>query len=482
MSKKRREKKRLERLKARSEKRGKQAKGTTRKGKNIGRNNPFAPQIDPEDKILFEDERTADYRGVWGDEEDDEVYDEEGLDEEGTDEEETTEEWIYPPPPPIKTISDESPEISEEENALVDAWWETYKKLFKAHNGPDEVRAHLDTFLNEHPDLVENLELQHEVLFELGARYVRQGRHADAINLLTRMRREFPSTYIKSFGYYDEDMISYLIITGRKDKIPEFLNYFTEYPSHDPDNLFKVLDLLMAHNCQDIVIPFATEIYHEVCTSPKIVGGHEILEPVILGHFIPFLHQDVSDKEMDSLAQQLRGLKVPLNPNYYKPAFLKERIHKILGEFTGWNIDDCQTNRAIFDRYYHISLNFMGFLHREKGKDWTAADFFRNRVYQYLVYVIPEGKRPKEAFVFTKNKIDRTLSKLCQSLFSPDPARVFGSLSALYYFADYLLLTQSITQERAEQIQQWCSELFQSVLPGLEKEYFSAKAFEQFPL
>jgi hypothetical protein len=52
----------------------------------------------------------------------------------------------------------------------------------------------------------------------------------------------------------------------------------------------------------------------------------------------------------------------------------------------------------------------------------------------------------------------------------------------LYYFADYLLLTQSITQERADQIRLWCSELFQNVLPGLMKENFCAKTFEKFPL
>ncbi len=511
MSKKQRDKKRLARIKAQTEKRQQIATDKQEQGKSVGRNapcpcgsgkkykncclqketerlqqfNPFAREKDPEDDVYFEDAMVDDddmaqeERWLWGDDDD---YDQEDYDEDYVEGEKCEDAGTFPAPPPIKTINKVSPEISAEENALVDAWWDTYKKIPRGEREADAVREHLETFLAEHPNLVENLGLQHEVLFELGAQYVREKRHSEYAELLLKFRREFSSTYLKSFGYYDGDLISYQIITGHKERIPEFLDNFKEYPSHDPDSLFKTLNFLMANNCQDIVIPFVRHVYHEICTSPDIIGGGQIMEPVVLSYMIAFLRSDVSIADTTTLSQQLREIKVPLNEQFYDPKFLKERILSIIGERSGWNIDDCPTNDDIFIRYDQICLNFMGFLHREKGKDWVAAQLYHTLVYRYLAEVIPKGKRPKKIFVFTENKLDRTLGILCRDLFSLEPTKFYGSLNALFYFADYLLLTQSISEESARQLQEWCSGFFKKTFQNVSATDFIAKAYAQFPM
>jgi hypothetical protein len=76
-----------------------------------------------------------------------------------------------------RTISDEVPEIGEEENALVDAWWTAYQGM----KDPDKIIRHLDGFFQAHPGLVTNLELHHEVLFELGDQLIKAGRASDYI-------------------------------------------------------------------------------------------------------------------------------------------------------------------------------------------------------------------------------------------------------------------------------------------------------------
>ncbi len=134
------------------------------------------------------------------------------------------------------TISDEVTEISEEENALVDAWWKAYLGM----QDPDEIIRHLEGFFHAHPRLVPNLELHHEVLFELGAQLVKAGRAADYIELLQRVRRDFPDTYLKSFSYYDLDIIRYKISSQEPEGIEDYLNWFEEYPDHDADNLFSL--------------------------------------------------------------------------------------------------------------------------------------------------------------------------------------------------------------------------------------------------
>ena len=135
---------------------------------------------------------------------------------------------------------------------------------------------------------------------------------------------------------------------------------------------------------------------------------------------------------------------------------------------------------------HHLVLDeraffFMGFLHEEKGKDWLAAEFHRKLLLRYLIHAIPKGKRPRETFVFTKNKIETTIARTCKSFIFLDSTAALVSLNSIYWFAEYLETTQCITEERRAAIQQWCLELHKQVLPGLLSTEVSARAFERFP-
>lgn len=421
-------------------------------------------EIEEEDQALFEDEDFADL----------EEDDDEGEDDIEWDyilEDEAVEDQAR------KKISDKIPAISHAQEVLVDKWWEDYKRM----QDVDQIKRHLEAFLDEHPSLVVNLELHHDALFELGAAFNRQNRPAEYIDLLIRMRKDFPDSYIKSFGYYDRDIISHKISTGQKDEIEDYLSYFREYPDHDPDNLFKVLRMLMAANCQEIVSRFVRDIYYEVCTSPNIFGGEEILDPLVLSYFIPFLRADYSADDMEELAWQLQKIKIPLNEDYYRPDYLQEEFSSIFGNYSGWTIKDCKTRKDMFRRYHTVGLNFMRFLKEEKGKDWMAAELHRKMLLTYLANVIPTNKKPKEAFIFTKDKIEHTIASTCKSFLFLDSIKTFVSLSAIYWFAEYLAGTQTITQDRKDLIQQWCSELYETVYPGLVAQEIEALAFAAFP-
>jgi hypothetical protein len=103
-------------------------------------------------------------------------------------------------------------------------------------------------------------------------------------------------------------------------------------------------------------------------------------------------------------------------------------------------------------------------------------------VYRYLVNVIPEGRRPKEAFIFTKDKIEATIARTCKSFIFLDSTAAIVSLNSLYWFAEYLEETGSITEQRSAMIQKWCLELYNEVFPTLLRTDLSAKAFERFPV
>ncbi|MGA7876974.1 MAG: hypothetical protein WCA08_15050 [Desulfoferrobacter sp.] len=378
---------------------------------------------------------------------------------------------------PHKAISEELPAISDDEQALVNEWWEDYKTM----QDVDQIRLHLEGFMREHPSLVVNLELHHEVLFELGAAYNRLNRNNEYIDLLIKMRNDFPASYIKSFGYYDSDIIAHKVITERKHEIGEYLSYFREYPAHDPDSLFKTINFMMATNCQDLVSPLVREIYYEVCTSPEIFGGDEILESLVQSYFIPFLRADFTSNDMEELAWQLESLKFPLNEDYYNPEYLQGLFACIFGTYPKWSLGDCKTRKELFTQYHLVCHNFMRFLKEEKGKDWMAAAFYRNTLFNYLANVITKGKKPKEDYVFSKNKIDQTIMRTCRGFLSLDSTMTLVSLSSIYWFAEYLASAETISQERKDSIQLWCTELYQTTYPVLASQEIEARAFAVFP-
>ncbi|MHC1727565.1 MAG: YecA family protein [Syntrophobacteraceae bacterium] len=139
-----------------------------------------------EDRELFEDEFHYDNL--------DEVDEEEDVDE--TFEDSKVESR------PRRRVPEETPPISDAEEQIVEKWWNKYKKMREI----EEIRRHLEDFLRDHPELVSNLELHMEVLFDLGADYVKEGRHGEYIDLLLKMRSRFADSYLKSFDYYDRDI------------------------------------------------------------------------------------------------------------------------------------------------------------------------------------------------------------------------------------------------------------------------------------
>lgn len=98
------------------------------------------------------------------------------------------------------------------------------------------------------------------------------------------MRREFPDAYLKSFGYYDRDIIYYQIAHQDLEGIEDSLRRFKEYPDHDADNLFSLIDFLRATACDPPLIGLLEATYDPICRSKRVIGGDAIraLDPVLL--------------------------------------------------------------------------------------------------------------------------------------------------------------------------------------------------------
>jgi len=377
-----------------------------------------------------------------------------------------------------KTISDEEPEISEDEQALVNAWWDDYKQM----KDPDDILRHLNGFFDAHPDLVENLALHYEVLFELGQQLVEAGRADEYIALLKQVRERFPRAYLKSYSYYDRDIIVYEVIEhGCSAGIEGYLPWFEEYPVAGVDNLFGLIDLLMVTECDEAVMRLLEATYDPLCRSPEVFGGEQLLDPLILGYLAPFLDDGGAAADLQALVERLQGIRIRLRAEWYEPPHLQAIKQEITGEPGAELFDSFDATEDLAQYYDRVTRNFMGWLRRERGFSWMKAHFYRDQVMQYLLRSIPEGKRPKQPFTFTKKLLDRTLAGNARELLSLNATKALGSINAVYWFSEYLARGHAITDEMAGDVQRWCEEFWNATSQAFRSSTIEAGAFKTFP-
>jgi len=360
----------------------------------------------------------------------------------------------------------------------VDAWWEDYKKL----KDPDDILRHLNDFFNAHPDLVENLALHYEVLFELGEQLVEAGRSGEYIALLKQVRERFPGAYLKSYSYYDRDIIFYEV-TGRgcSAGIEDYLPWFEEYPVAGVDNLFALFEFLMVTECDKAVMRLLEATYYPLCRSPEVFGGEQLLDPLILGYLAPLLDDDCKAADLQTLVERLRGIRIPLKPEWYDPLHLQAIMQEITGEPGAERFDTFDAAKDLGQYYDGVTRNFMGWLRREKGFSWMKAHFYRDQVMRYLLRSIPDGKRPKQPFTFTKKLLDRTLAGNARQFLSFNATTALGSINAVYWFAEYLARGHAITDDLGADVQRWCEEFWNATIETFRKSTIEAGAFKTFP-
>ncbi len=370
------------------------------------------------------------------------------------------------------------PKISKADDKLIDEWYNIYDDL----EDPDLLTQHLLDFIKTRPDLILNLEIHKEVLFEIGARYIRQGQHDRYVELLKYIRHHHLEAYLKSFGYYERDLITDAVIKKDSQGIEEHLKYFKQYPEEDPDNLFKVIDFLCAQNCQEIIIEFVKSIYKIVCNSTNIINGDDILNQLVWSYVIHFLKPDFTDADMERLSNDLKTIDYDLNETFIQPENLKEIFSKIFSPPPFPDRKNLKTRKARFDYYLWASRNFSYYLTTSKNMGWMAAEFYRARIGSYFCEAVPKDKMPKVIMIFTKNKIEAAVVRTSKDLISLNSTMAFGMLNAVFWFADYLKELGFIDSQYCDNIQQWCRELFDEAYDLLRKDSFTAKAFQTFPL
>ncbi len=375
--------------------------------------------------------------------------------------------------------SDEYPELSDEDINLVNEWWAKYLECEDAL----AERQHLEDFIIARPDLVIYLDLYMEVLFELGAGYLKLGKIDDHIEFMMRFRKEFPAVYIKSFGHFDSDIIVWLISKNRTSEIPEYLNYFLENPVAFVDKLFEVVQILNAKDLTDELLHLVGKVYEDVCTSDDILGSHEILIPLIAAKYAAYLKPDFSDADIEKLIAELKEIKVEINPDHFDPSFWTLTFIKIYKPYIEWVIPKSLTKQKRAELHYDMRLNYIRFLKEKTGISWIAAHYYSLMLTEYLFTWHTETKNIKNSlWDFSTKTMDEIISALtCSFVIYYDATKIAAIYNAIYYFADYLLQCGNMDQDQTSVIQQDCIKGYDKAQSKLKYQNIFALAFKNFP-
>jgi hypothetical protein len=397
----------------------------------------------------------------------DDVYDED--DEKDGDRELTADEF--------NSLDFFSKDLSKENAKLIESWWEKYPRI----SDPVKFRAHIEDFMNAHPDLVKDLNLVYEPISEFELMCREQGCYDLFIEVVTRLRQEFPDAYLQGFAYLDNKYIQWLIRTGRKEDVPGYLANFREKADEEPEELLELIHVLQSCNCQDILVDFISHIANEVVDSPFIVADDETMKILFMTVMSPFLDNGLDAFDAEKVSRELEKFPAVFDPDWFNTENIQDTADNILGRYEWQGLDDCSSRSEAMQRYEQVMLNFMGWLHANKNMHWCTADFYHMFMYIYLTEALPMQNKPHEPFPLTEVDIQRIFHRLSRGTLFEEEGNAFGMLNSIYWFSEYLEERQSLAPEKAACTRTACVEMFNSLWKRVGTNDCTLELWQQFP-
>lgn len=370
----------------------------------------------------------------------------------------TREKWISCPKPP----KDDLPDLPDVQQQIVDDWWDAAKLLFK---GPDAsgMIVHLVRFMEDHPDLFVYLGVEHEYLFEMGAELGRRKEWTQYTELLKRIRKEHPEVYVRSFAYYDYDVIIDLIATGWRQRVPHYFDFFHQYPDSDPDNAHRIINLLAWTGLQAELFDFARPIAVPMCQSPDVLGGGFALRWVVLEQYVPLLDAGTDPDEAASAVLASYEAADLMDWREIDIDVVRREFEICLGEGLKWDYAEYTTGRDL-ERFYHdVTWDYCAFLHRDHNLPWVRAWFLAQRLSDYWSNR-PVNRKPKDPFRLAKRPMDEHLMATSRDFLWINGVRAASFIEGVWRFTDYLSGRSWLDEEEARRVRDICQAFFDHTL------------------
>ncbi|MDR4496399.1 MAG: SEC-C domain-containing protein [Candidatus Scalindua sp.] len=380
-----------------------------------------------------------------------------------------------------KKFEEKPPDISPDEQKIVDEWWNKFENVYTKNFDVLKCIDLIKDFVINHPNLVPNLYLHEEAIFEIEGHSLKSGNYDDFIGFLKWYRDNAFRAYILSGTYYDLSLITYQLVNGGDEDITKYFSIYREYPGHDPDNLMRFVDLFRATNNQELLIELLKDIYPYVYYSPGIIGAEDFVQPVLKNTFCKYFKKDYTDHDINSLVNSIKefadkfpAMRICMNREYW--VHLLEDMYKRVPEKK-----ELKNRKEAEDYFSHIRNHFEVFLHDTRGKQWITAEYYSVLILEYLFKQLENNKIGKKPFQLNKDRVDNYLATQFRDIIGIREIPGLAFIQSMFYFNEYLGETGLISSECRDSNESVCKDLFEIVYRICLKSNYSAKLFEKFP-
>jgi len=345
----------------------------------------------------------------------------------------------YPQPP----TADDIPAIGDEAVQIVEAWRTGAEACLREEltalyeNGvADSLLPHLLAFMEEHPELFEQLGVEEEYLSYVSTQLNRIGQWASYKDLLLRIREEYPVMYSLKFGCLDYDLMVGLMLAGRADQVSLCFDFFHQYPDSHPLDACRVADLLAWTGMQEELFAFVQPLAIPMRETHGEAGAFA-MQWRLFAEYPALLAAGVDPEAAaaqvmavaDTLPEQVRPR---LDRDLLRREFEILRQPRDLPAYAA-----CRTEQAVTAFYREVTWNYMAYLHADKGFPLVRARLLAQRMGDFL-QLRPEGAKLKYPFRIPSERLEIWLHGECSDLSEADGIRVTPMIETLWHFADFL--------------------------------------------
>ncbi|MFO7826689.1 MAG: SEC-C metal-binding domain-containing protein [Cyclobacterium sp.] len=377
--------------------------------------------------------------------------------------------------PPFQMNQD----ISDEENRLLEDWWNTYDDL----NSPERIQKHIEAFMSEHPELMPHLEINEGVVFSMGNGLRREGRFRDYVLFLIDYSKRFPEVYAEAESYYNLDIIAWLISIGKNEEIDPYLTPFEANPSEYADELFDLVDLLTAKDITQPLLYLIEKTKTEVVDSGEVWRGEDLLIPLIYDKLTPFLKKEYTAEDLSGLVDQLGGVYT-VGDREEMLNLWASRFGDTFRPYKKWEFDPRWTKKERSTFYLSVSDSYMRYLHEQFGISWISAHYHSHLIYEYGLACIElkKGKKLKKPFDFSQETMDNLIQTVAGDPFGIlNSNTAFNLINAIYYFPDYLSACDMSEEMDPEVVRETAVYFYDMLFPDLAGYSSLTFCYKDFP-
>jgi len=370
--------------------------------------------------------------------------------------------------------------LPPEQQQVIDIWWNEFENL----NTLDEIEDHLNGFMERYPELMQFLEFDDILIYDVHAKCLEVNELERFFAILENVRDRFPDIFDESAAFYHGQKIKWLFSQGCALESAKHFRYFEEHCVEEADTVFELVYLLMAIDQTSVLIPFIDKIAEPLVSSSEVLYAEDIINPIAIKVLSSYIKPNVSDEDIRRFSEELKlTIPYPITESDDFVEIYRTKIQAIMRPYSAWGPVGGLNKSALRELYPTVILNFMRYLREEVNLSWITSQYYAETVGDFFSEYVRQKNKLKHLFLISPAELENVLSELTLAFgIVVNTTKLFSYLNGLYFFADYLHKCSDLDDTQRAAMQQHCIELYHKLYASLKLKHTDALCFHTFPL